>query len=182
VGEAVHARRSCRRATNVEIRYHGHVPRDGVLDRGSNVFESASADILRVVQGTIQWVYWHTQGSQREGPGERAARARRTAAASVRTHAPQAGASWIRRAIWAEVRVQVCYPGLGGGQAGLWPSLSRTSARPSNKPDLTRTWPVLSPSRPPARELAPGPQQTPEAPGPAREKPPAPRRAGIPLT
>lgn len=81
-----------------------------------------------------------------------------------------------------QVRVQVCYPGLGGGQAGLWPSLSRTSARPSYKPDLTRTWPVLSPSRPPARELAPGPQQTPEAPGLALEKPPAPRRAGIPLT
>jgi hypothetical protein len=38
-GEGVHARRSCRRTTNVEVRYHGHVPRMAFWIEGSSVFK-----------------------------------------------------------------------------------------------------------------------------------------------
>ncbi len=69
--------------TNAEVRYHGTAMLPGMaIWIGDQLFsESASADKARY-DGFLD-----TQGSQTEGLGERAARARRIAAASVRFRA-----------------------------------------------------------------------------------------------
>jgi hypothetical protein len=69
--------------TSAEVRYHGTAMFPGMAFwiEDQTVFERASADKARY-NGFLD-----TQGSQTEGLGERAARARRIAAASVRFRA-----------------------------------------------------------------------------------------------